>query len=149
MKIDHLTPKQQTQLIAVRQRFFEAATSTVTDRAKAEAAIAVIVEPALKQYEVHWCTSLQEAASLRASLSDSLWASLWDSGWLAFYIFPATAGLVAYETEQQKRLDAFVAFNESAFALWMLPGHVIALEKPKRVTITDGKLVELDWENSA
>ncbi len=88
--------------------------------------------------------------SLWASLSDSLWASLWASlsdslrasGWIAFYVLPQIAGLVTYEPEQQSRLQAFADFAESAFALWVIPGHVIVLEKPKSVKVVDGKLVE-------
>ena len=200
-KIDKLTPEQEAMVVATRERFFTAATSTITDRAKAEAAIAIIVAPALKKYEVNWCSDLEQVklwdslsdslsdslwASLRASLSDSLWdslrASLWDSlwdslsdslsdslwdslraslraslsdslraslsdsGWIAFYVLPQISGLVTYEPEQQSRLQAFADFAESAFALWVIPGHVIVLEKPKSVKVVDGKLVDISWD---
>jgi hypothetical protein len=198
MKISHLSPEQSALVTATRQRFFDAATSTVTDRSKAEAAVAIIVAPALVKYEIHWCANLAEAQSLsaslsdslRASLSDSLWDSLWaslsaslwaslsaslwaslsaslwdslrdslwaslsaslwdslrDSGWIAFYIFPQISGLATYEPALQSRLQAFVDFSESAFALWTIPGHVIILEKPQSVTVVDGKLVDISWE---
>ena len=200
-KIDKLTPEQEAMVVATRERFFTAATSTITDRAKAEAAIAIIVAPALKKYEVNWCSDLEQVklwdslsdslsdslwASLRDSLSDSLWdslrASLWDSlwdslsdslsdslwdslraslraslsdslraslsdsGWIAFYVLPQISGLVTYEPEQQSRLQAFADFAESAFALWVIPGHVIVLEKPKSVKVVDGKLVDISWD---
>ena len=177
-KIEKLTPEQEAMVVATRERFFTAATSTITDRAKAEAAIAIIVAPALKKYEVNWCSDLEQVKQLRASLSDSLRASLraslsdslsaslrdslrdslsaslwdslsdslWDSGWIAFYVLPQISGLVTYEPEQQSRLQAFADFAESAFALWVIPGHVIVLEKPKSVKVVDGKLVDISWD---
>jgi hypothetical protein len=45
----------------------------------------------------------------------------------------------------RQRLDAFVEFAGSAFALWILPGHVVVLEKPTRVVVTDGGLVDIGW----
>jgi hypothetical protein len=45
----------------------------------------------------------------------------------------------------QSRLQAFADFAESAFAVWVIPGHIIVLEKPKNVKVVDGKLVGISW----
>jgi hypothetical protein len=221
--LEQLTIEQKAMVESTRDRFFAAATSTVTDRAKAEAAARVIVAPALKEYEIHWCTTLDEASSLwdslwdslryslrdslryslrdslryslRDSLRDSLWdslryslryslwgslsvslwgslsvslsaslryslwdslryslryslwgslsVSLWDSEWICFY--SGCGQLVDYKPEDKARLQAYVDLAESAFAIWVLPGHVILLEKPKKADVRDGKLVGLEW----
>jgi hypothetical protein len=193
------TEEQQTRIVASCKRFYEAATSTTTDRAKAEKAIEVIVAPVLPQYEVHWCTTLEEAKELRGplrnhlsenqlenlsailsaklstpqlvSLSATLSASLnetqgdalrnelalivgpsflstiWDTYWVAHYVIPVELGLVEYTETQQAQLDAYRAFMESAFAVWVFLGHVIVLEKPTRVTRIEGHLLDLVWES--
>jgi hypothetical protein len=169
MKLDKLTQEQEQTIKGTRERMFAAATSTTTNRVNAEAAVAVIVAPALTAYEIHWCDTPEKAAvildsllgslldsllrsirvslrgSLRGSLRDSLWDSLLDSGWLAYYLAASDTGLVEYSPDSRARLDAFVLFAESAFALWVLPGHVVVLEKPKEVTVSDGKLIDIGW----
>jgi hypothetical protein len=42
---------------------------------------------------------------------------------------------------------AFRALLRYAFALWVIPGHVIILRKPSTVTVTDGKLIDVSWED--
>ena len=109
----------------------------------------MIVAPALVKYEIHWVTTPEEASALRDSLCDSLrdslCDSLWSSGWVAFYLAPVRAGILALDPDKFSRLEAFANFGESAFALWVLPGHVIVLEKPKYVSVIDGRLVDISW----
>ena len=83
--------------------------------------------------------------SLRDSLWDSLRDSLWGSGRNAFYVAPIRAGIVSVDENIRARIEAFVSFAESAFAMWVIPGHVIVLAKPKRTVVTDGKLVDVEW----
>jgi hypothetical protein len=85
--INNLTPKQSAKFTEVRERMFHAATSTITDRERAERAVRVIAAPALDQYDIHWCSTLDCAQELQLSLKDSLrnslryslWYSLWHS----------------------------------------------------------------------
>ena len=84
-------------------------------------------------------------ASLSASLRGSLLDSLWGSGRNAFYVAPIRAGIVSVDENIRARIEAFVSFAESAFAMWVIPGHVIVLAKPKRTVVTDGKLVDVEW----
>ena len=83
--------------------------------------------------------------SLWGSLRDSLLDSLWGSGRNAFYVAPIRAGIVSVDENIRARIEAFVSFAESAFAMWVIPGHVIVLAKPKRTVVTDGKLVDVEW----
>lgn len=78
-----LTDETLTTIRDTRAEFFTAATSTTTDRELAERAVATIVAPVLFDYQIHWVSSPQAAASLGDSLGDSLRRllsnSLWDS----------------------------------------------------------------------
>jgi hypothetical protein len=91
------------------------------------------------------------SSETKRAFSWVLWASLWvslkDTEWIACCAFAAAEGL-EYEPEQQARIDAFVALTESAFALYVLPGHVILVEKPKAVTCIGG-LTSFEWRDSA
>jgi hypothetical protein len=185
-KISSLTNEQRLTLDKFRQRMFDAAISTVTDKLAAESAISVIVAPAMNKYEVHWVTDPQAAASLWNSLrdslrdsigaslgaslwdslwaslgaslrdsirtslwdslKDSLWDSLWETNWTASYLFPIEIGIVEVEADKSELIKAFAEFGQHAFALWVLPGHIIALEKPKSVKVKDEKLVGISWD---
>jgi hypothetical protein len=135
----------------VRAEFFGYATSVVTDRAAAEKAAATIVDPALETYEVHWVASPMAGTSrwdslrdsLRASLRDSLWASIRDSRWTAYWT--CAVRITGHTGPDVERLQAFADFARSAFALWVLPGHVIICEKPTAVEVRDGKLIDIQW----
>lgn len=195
--IDKLTASQEALLKEYRGKVFGYATSTVTDKPKAEAAALRLTKGVLVEPEIHWicrpseteelfCSlskstvnslwillwdslldSLSDSLSdspwnslwnllrnslrnslwnlLRDSLSDSLWNSLWDSGFVAYYRFPEIAGIVKYEESVSMRLRCYEELNESCFAMHLLPGHIILLEKPKRVKVDDGKLIEIEW----
>jgi len=90
-KIEKLTPEQEAQVVALRERFFAQATSTEpADRARAEAAARRLAEiGGVKINAVVWAKSAQDGQreyekawdSLRASLWDSLGDSLGDSLW--------------------------------------------------------------------
>jgi hypothetical protein len=234
--IDKLTATQEALLKGYRDKVFGYATSTVTDKPKAEAAVLRLTEGVLVGPEIHWACSPEEAEelfcslqgsprdslcdSLRDSLSDSLWNSLWDSlrnslrnslwdslwdslsdslrnslrdslsdslrnslrnslrdslsdslrnslwdslrdslsdslwnslwnslrdsGFVAFYRF-SEIGMVKYEEAVSMHLRCYEELNESCFATYALPGHIILLEKPKRVNVEDGKLIEIEW----
>lgn len=193
--IDKLTASQEALLKEYRDKVFGYATSTVTDKPKAEAAVLRLTEGVLAGQEIHWACSPEEAEelfcslrgslrdylcdsqrdslsdsirSLRDSLSDSLhgspweqWASLPDSLWrslrgsrwdsmrgssfVAYYRFSEIAGMVKYEEAVSMHLRCYEELNESCFAMYSLPGHIILLEKPKRVKVDGGKLIEIEW----
>ena len=170
-----LTDEARAIIESTREELWSAATSTATDRPAAEAAVAVIVQPALVTYEIHWVSCPAEGASLRASLSDSLWASfrdslsdslsdslwaslsdslwaslsdsLWDSlrasGWVAYWV--AAVRITGHAGADVDRLEAYVALAQSAFAVWVMPGHVILCAKPTAAVVTDGRLVAVEW----
>jgi hypothetical protein len=77
----------------------------------------------------------------------SVWNSLVDTKWIACRAYTSAEGL-EYEPEQQARIESFVALTESAFALYVLPGHVILVDKPKAVTCIGG-LTSFEWRDSA
>jgi hypothetical protein len=202
-----LTDEARAIIESTREELWSAATSTATDRPAAEAAVAVIVQPALVTYEIHWVSCPAEGASLRASLSDSLWASFRDSlsdslsdslwaslsdslwaslsdslrdslrdslwaslrdslsdslwaslraslsdslwaslrasGWVAYWV--AAVRITGHAGADVDRLEAYVALAQSAFAVWVMPGHVILCAKPTAAVVTDGRLVAVEW----
>jgi hypothetical protein len=82
--IDKLTPEQELLLAKYREDVFTAATSTVTDRPKAEAAACRLAElGGLKVQEVVWVLSPEQGKREYQQswklLQDSLWAPLKDS----------------------------------------------------------------------
>jgi len=80
---------------------------------------------------------------LRSSLWNSLWDSLWDSGWVAYWT--CAVRLTSHTGPDVERLHAFADLARHAFALWVLPGHVIICEKPTAVEVRDGKLSDIQW----
>jgi hypothetical protein len=190
-------------IAGIRAEFFDYATSTTTDRARAERAVAVIVAPKLAQYQVHWVESPGEGAALwnslqgslqrslwdslqhslwvalqysirgvhqdllrgwvwnvlldslwdslrvapqdalRVAFQDSLWDSPWRSGWVAYHCAAiAVAGSTGPYVAQMR---AYRELCASAYALWVLPGHVILCNKPTSVEVVDGRLLDADW----
>jgi hypothetical protein len=97
--------------------------------------------------------------SLRDSLRDSLEYPLWDllddslddslrdTGWLAFYDFCRSLGVV-YDPAEAIKLDLWIDIMESCFAVWIVPGTIILLERPAAVEIVEGKLVGLTWRTA-
>ena len=67
------------------------------------------------------------------------------SSFIAYYRFPEIAGIVKYEESVSMHLRCYEELNESCFAMYSLPGHIILLEKPKLVKVDDGKLIEIEW----
>ena len=201
--IDKLTESQEVRLKEYRDKVFGYATSTVTDKLKAEAASLRLTDGVLVEPEIHWAYNPEEAGELfcslrgsqqgspRDSLCDSLsdlirslqgspsgspsgslsgslwsewdslfdslhssllgsrWDSLWDSlrgsSFIAYYRFSEIAGIVKYEETVSMYLRCYEELNESCFAMYSLPYHIILLEKPKRVKVEDGKLIEIEW----
>ena len=165
MKLSELTQDQQQKLTEFRAEMFAQATSTApADRPRAEAAARRMAEiagvniqnvvwvptpeagaEAAKQAWASLSDSLSDSlwASLRASLSDSLWASLRASGWVAYWV--AAVRITGHAGADVDRLEAYVALAQSAFAVWVMPGHVILCAKPTAAVVTDGRLVAVEW----
>ena len=83
--------------------------------------------------------------SLRDSLWNSLWDSLWYSGDLGILLYAVRSGKVGATAKQIARVEAFAKFAKAASAMWVLPGHVIILRKPKSVEVSNGRLVDIRW----
>jgi len=83
--------------------------------------------------------------SLWGSLQDSLWGSLWGSAQIAFYRFPEKIGLVKYDEEDSNLLKCYEKLLQSCFAIYVLPGHIILVEKPVKIEVKDGKLVNIQF----
>jgi len=163
--IDKLTAEQETMLKEYRDKVFGYATSTVTDKHKAETAAFTLTKELLINPAVHWAVTPEDACELYDSLRDSLIGSLsellgnslrdllsgslsgspWDSGFISYYRFPEIAGLVQYDEKVSVMLRCYEELLESCFAMYALPGHIILLEKPKLVKVDDGKLVGIEW----
>ena len=77
--IDKLTKKQEKQLIAYREKAFQQAVSTITNRKKAEKWALRLTNGLTIDPEVHWCTSPEEASKI----ADLLLKSRWDNGYFA------------------------------------------------------------------
>ena len=159
MRIESISDEQLAAALRARDTHFAAVTSCVTDRPRAEAAAAVIVAPALREYEVHWVASPDAgdslwdslSASLRASLSASLWASLSASLSASGHaVFSREACRIAgIEDERTARIGAVCDLLASCTAIWVLPGHVILCDAPTSCAVVDGKLVSATWAQEA
>jgi hypothetical protein len=89
------------------------------------------------------------SASLRAFLGDSLraslWASFWDTGWLAFYSFCVDELKIKIDESTREKLRLHNEIAASCFALWIVPGTIILCERPSRIEITDGNVVDIEF----
>ena len=74
--IDKLTAEQETMLKEYRDKVFGYATSTVTDKHKAETAAFTLTKELLINPAVHWAVTPEDACELYDSLRDSLIGSL-------------------------------------------------------------------------
>lgn len=83
--------------------------------------------------------------SLVNFLYNSLKDFLRDSGWVAFYRFPEKIGIVKYEEKESKMLKCYEELLQSCFAIYVLPGHIILVEKPKKTEVKEGKLIHIEW----
>jgi hypothetical protein len=175
MKIERLTKEQKSKISKYREKYFGQAVSTEpADRARAEAAalkIAKIVGVEISSVE--WVDSPKLGASLRASLRASimasllssllsslsaslraflgdslrasLWASFWDTGWLAFYSFCVDELKIKIDESTREKLRLHNEIAASCFALWIVPGTIILCERPSRIEITDGNVVDIEF----
>ena len=151
-KIEKLTPEQEAQVVALRERFFAQATSTEpADRARAEAAARRLAEiGGVKINAVVWAKSAQDGQREYEKAWDSLRASLWDSlgdsGWTAFYAAGRDVIGVEYDPKYAEILRLHEEIGASCFALWIVPGAVILCERPSKCDVVDGRLVNIEWE---
>jgi hypothetical protein len=175
MKIERLTKEQKSKISKYREKYFGQAVSTEpADRPRAEAAARKMAEIAgikiscvewvysPKQWSSLWDSlrsslgaslsdslgaSLMDSlrASLWNSLKDSLWDSLWDTGWLAFYSFCDDELTIKINESTREKLRLHNEIAASCFALWIVPGTIILCERPSRIEITDGNVVDIEF----
>jgi hypothetical protein len=84
--------------------------------------------------------------SLLNSLRDSLMDSLWDTGWLAFYSFCVDELKIKIDESTREKLRLHNEIAASCFALWIVPGTIILCERPSRIEITDGNVVDIEFK---
>ena len=86
--------------------------------------------------------------SLSRSLYESLYESLNESSWLSFYRSAIRFG-ANYREEDTKLLDLYGDLLDSCYACWLLPGHIILLDRPSRVEVVNGQVTDMKWDRHA
>lgn len=64
-----------------RRDCFASATSTTTDAPAAEAAVAVVVAPALTNYQIHWVCWCTGSSSAHPDICDDRWFASQPEAW--------------------------------------------------------------------
>ena len=153
----------ERNLEAYREKMFQRAVGTKTDRPKAEKWARKLIGDEMGDYKFHWCKSpgavaglvgsLGSPARLGARLPDSLLVSLrarlldslQDSGWLAFYSYPEKAGLAEFTKEDSRRLKAWRKLLKHCFAIYAFEGHIILVDRPVEVKVENGNLIDIKF----
>ena len=78
------------------------------------------------------------------SLCNSLCNSMYDIGWICLYTVAEQIG-VKYSEKDSKLLRMSRELAKSCFAMWLTEDSIILCERPNKVEIVNGKVVDMSW----